>query len=276
MSLPPDLEAKHAWRGALVGTALNVVGLPGDILLAHDIPNMPWYPSLGSALVGAGLLAILLLRRQRATVRLGSVVFLLNTAVVLVALWISSGYWAASGRSWVPFQANKLGALAVPLLAPRLAVGLLAIAGFAGTAIAKFYFLAPSIRLAFPVGEPWIILVFAFFGCVLLAYRLHGLALEREMLRLHAEAEAAEQLARAFLRLRDHANTPIQTIAFTTEYLKARDPDLGVVLGRLERALGSLRELSQALLRYESAHQWRPGDESPDPKALVESLPKRR
>jgi hypothetical protein len=57
---------------------------------------------------------------------------------------------------------------------------------------------------------------------------LRSLALEREMLRLHAESAAAEQLAQTFLRLRDYANTPIQTIAFTTTLIarpasRARD-----------------------------------------------------
>ena len=217
MTLPRDLGATHAWRGAFVAATLNAVAMPGDFLLARDIPNMPWYPSAVSALVGVGLLVVLLIRRQRATVRLGSVVFLVNTVAILVALWITSGYWAAADKSWTPFQANKLGALAVALLAPKLGVGLASIAGFAATAVGKFYVLDPGIQRRFPVGEPWVILFYALFGSVLLAYRLRGVTLERETLRLQAEAAAAEQLARTFLRLRDYANTPIQTIAFTVE-----------------------------------------------------------
>src|SRR5688572_15432758 len=104
--------------------------MPGDFFLAHEIPNMPWYPSALSALVGVGLLVLLLIHRQGATVRFCSVVFLVNTVVMLVALWITSGYWATADE-WTPFQANKLGALAVALLAPELSVGLVAIAGFA-------------------------------------------------------------------------------------------------------------------------------------------------
>ena len=119
MSALPDLAARHAWRGALVAAALNAVGMPIDFVLARNVPNMPLYPSALSALVGVALVVLLLIQRRRATVRLGSSVFLLNTLVILVALWITSGYWAST-REWTPFQANKLGALAVPLVAPEL------------------------------------------------------------------------------------------------------------------------------------------------------------
>jgi hypothetical protein len=158
------------------------------------------------------------------------------------------------------------------MLAPQLGVGLASIAGFAAIAIGKFYFLDPEIQRGFPVGEPWFILVYALFGAVLLIYRLRGMALEREMLRVQAEAAAAEQLARTFVRLRDYTNTPIQTIAFTTELLRAKNHDLKLALDRLERAVEKLVELSHALTRYENAHNWSPGDESLDATMVDEQL----
>ena len=139
VTLSRDLAVRHAWRGAFVAAALNAVGMSADFLLARDIPTMPIYPFAMSVLVGIGLIVFLLIRRQQATVRLGSAVFLVNTVAILVALWITSGYWATTGRTWTPFQANKLGALAVAMLAPQLGVGLASIAGFAATAIGKFY-----------------------------------------------------------------------------------------------------------------------------------------
>jgi len=270
--LSGDLATKHAWRGAFVAAALNAVGMSVDFLLARDIAAMPIYPFAMSALVGIGLIVFLLIRRQRATVRLGSAAFLANAVAVLAALWITSGYWATAGRAWTPFQANKLGALTVPMLAPQLGVGLASIAGFAAIAIAKFYFLDPDIQRGFPVGEPWFILVYALFAAVLLIYRLRGMAMEREMLRVQAEAAAAQQLARTFLRLRDYTNTPIQTIAFTTELLRAKHHDLKPILDRLERAVDKLTELSDALTGYENAHKWSPGDESLDATMMDKQL----
>ena len=272
MTLSGDLAARHAWRGAFVAAMLNTVGLSADFLLARDIPTMPIYPYAMSALVGIGLIVVLLLRRQRATVRLGSAVFLVNTVAILVALWITSGYWAMTGKPWTPFQANKLGVVAVAMLAPQLGVGLVSIAGFAATPIGKFHFLDPEVQRGFPVGEPWFVLIYALFGGVLLIYRLRGLALEREMLRVQAEAAAAERLARAFVRLSDYANTPIQSIAFTTELLRAKTHDLKPTLDRLERAVEKLTELSHALTRYENAHKWSPGDESLDATMMDEQL----
>ena len=146
------------------------------------------------------------------------------------------------------------------LAAPTLGVGLVAIAGFAATAVGKFYVLDPAIQRRFPVGEPWVILFYALFGSVLLAFRLRDVALERETLRLQAESAATEQLARAFLHLRDYANTPIQTIVFTVELVRVRHPELDPDYARLQRAVERLMVLSRALNRYESAHQWRAGD----------------
>jgi hypothetical protein len=268
--LSGDLAARHAWRGAFAAAVLNAAGMSADFLLARAVPTMPIYPYAISVLVGIGLIVFLLIRRQRATVRLGSAVFLVNMVAMLVALWITSGYWATTGRAWTPFQANKLGALAVSLLAPQLGVGLASIAGFAAMAIGKFYFLDPEIQRGFPVGEPWLILIYALFAGVLLIYRLRGLALEREMLRIQAEAAAAEQLARTFLRVSDYSNTPIQTIAFTTELLRAKTNGLKPTLDRLERAVEKLTQLSHALTRYENAHKWSPGEESPDAMMMDE------
>jgi hypothetical protein len=140
-------------------------------------------------------------------------------------------------------------------------------------ALGKFYFLAPEIQRDFPVGEPWLILIYALFAGVLLVYRLRGLAIEREMLRVQAEAAASEQLARTFLRLSDYANTPIQTIAFATRLLSTRNCDnLTPILDRLKRAVERLKELSDALTRYEKAHRWSPGEESLDSTMVDKEL----
>ena len=272
MTLSGDLATRHAWRGAFAAAALNAVGMSVDFFLSRDISTMPTYPYALSALIGIGLIVFLLIRRQRATVRLGSAAFLTNTVAILAALWITSGYWATTGRTWTPFQANKLGTLAVAMLAPQLVVGVVSIAGFAATAVGKFYFLDPDIQRGFPVGEPWFVLIYALFGAVLLIYRLRGMALEREMLRVQAEAAAAERLARTFLRLRDYTNTPVQTIVFTIELLRAKTRDLKPILDRLERAVEKLTELSRVLTSYENAHKWSPGDESLDATTMDEQL----
>jgi signal transduction histidine kinase len=239
--------------------------MSADFVLAGPVPDMPVYPYAISVVVGITLILVLTMRRQRATVRLGSAAFMINTLALLVGLWITSGYWASTGNAWTPFQANKLGALAVAMLAPPLGVGLISIGGFTGIALGKFYFLDPDIQRGFPVGEPWLILIYALFAGVLLVFRVRGLAIERDMLRLQAEAAASDQLARTFLRLSDYANTPIQTIAFATELLRTKNrDDLQPVLDRMKRSVERLRELSDTLTRHQKEHHWSPGEESLD------------
>jgi len=276
-----DLAARHAWRGALAAAILNATGMSADFLLARTIPSMPVYPYATSVGVGIALTLFLLIRRQRPTVRLGSAVFMVNNIVILAALWVTSGYWATTGMAWTPFQANKLGALAVAMLAPELTVGLASIAGFAAVALGKSYLLDPDIQRGFPVGEPWLILIYALFAGVLLVYRLRGLSIERDMLRVQAEAAASEHLAQTFLRLSDYANTPIQTIAFATKLLRAKNyDDLRHLVDRLERAVERLKELSDALTRYQRVHHWKPGEESLDTmmidKELSRGAPRKR
>ena len=263
MTRPIDLATRHAWRAAFAAAMLNATGMTADFLLARSIPTMQVYPYVMSVLVAIALMVLLLLRRHKATVRLGSVAFLINTGALMVALWITSGYWATTGPNWTPFQANKLGALAVGMLAPQLGVGLASIGGFTAIALGKFYFLDPAIQRDFPVGEPWIILIYALFAAVPLVFRVRGLAIEREMLRVQAEATANAQLARTFLRLSDYANTPIQTIALATELLRTQNrDDIRPILDRLKRAVEKLKDLSDALTSYQKAHRWSPGEES--------------
>jgi hypothetical protein len=160
---------------------------------------MPFYPSALSALVAVSLIVFLLIRRRRATVRLGSTVFL----------------------------------------------------------------------------------IFAMFGAVLLVYRLRGLAFERDVLRLQAGAAVSAEVARGFLRLRDYANTPIQTIVFATALLRRSNPDLEPILLHINRATARLMELSRALKSYESMNNWNPGDRpsdrvAPSDRAATADSPRNR
>ena len=107
MISPSELQARHAWRGALVAAGLNTVAMPLDLLIGRAIPRLPAWPSLASAAVGAVLVASLWAGRRTTTVRRASIAFLVNTAATLVALWVTSIYWASAGPRWIPFQANK-------------------------------------------------------------------------------------------------------------------------------------------------------------------------
>lgn len=269
-----DLQTWQAWRGALFAAGLNAIGMPMDLLLARHVPNMPAWPSLASSAVGLLLVAVLLARRRKPTLRLASLTFLISNLAILAGLWITNGVWATTAR-WTPFQANKLGVLAVAILAPETHVGLGCIAGYVGTALLRSLTLAPEIRGQFPIGEPWTICIYGFFAAVLLVYRMNGLALQRRMLRLTSETAAAERLARTFLAVRDFTNTPLQTIELATKVIRRREPDLGPILDRIDRSVDRLFRLNHTFSAYESHLKWTDDDVSLDPAAFVDNARER-
>jgi hypothetical protein len=266
-------ESRYAWRGSLVACVLNAVGMPLDIMMARGIPNMPAWPPLMSSAAGLVLVSVLVARRRHPTIRLARTVFLLNTAVILVALWITSGAYAAAPGKWIPFQANKLGALAAGVLAPDLATGLISIGGFAGMALLRYAALPGWQQQRFPIGEPWTISIYAVFAIAMLGYRVHSIALSRRMLRVRTEFIATQRLAKTFLSLRDFTNTPLQTIELAAAIIRNRSPELGPVLDRIDRSLDRLYRLNHAFSVYESQLAWTEEDTSPDANVFVGGAP---
>src|SRR5262245_43770579 len=249
---PHEIQQSHySWRGALVACALNAVGMPLDILMARDVPHMPAWPPLMSSAAGLILMIVLVARRQHPTIRLSATVFLVNMAVILVALWITSGYYAGAPGKWIPFQANKIGALAAGVLAPDLATRLIALGGSAGMAPARYLAFPAWQQERLPIGEPWTIVIYAVFAFAILGYRVHSVALARRMLRIRTESIATQRLAKTFLALRDFTNTPLQTIELAAGIVRKRCPSLTPVVDRIDRSLDRLYRLNRALSMYE-------------------------
>jgi hypothetical protein len=262
-------QSRYHWRGALVACGLNTIGMPLDIVLAGDVPGMPRWPPLTSSAVGVLLVIVLLTRRRHPTARLARTAFLINTAVILGALWIVSGAYAAAPGKWIPFQANKIGALAAAVLAPDLVTGIIAIGGFAGTVLLRYLTLPGEQQQRLPIAEPWAILIYAVFAFAILGYRLHSVSLARRVLRMRTESLATQRLARTFLALRDFTNTPLQTIELAGNIVRKRCPHLVPVVDRIDRSLDRLYRLNHAFSVYESQIEWTEEDLTPDPTALV-------
>jgi hypothetical protein len=262
-------QSRNAWRGAVWACGLGAVGMPLDLLVGRDVPNLPWWPPIASSAVGLLLIAVLVVRRRRATTRLARAAFLINNAVIIAALWITSGAWAAVPGRWIPFQANKLGALAAAMLAPDLVTGTIVIVGFVGIPLLKYLTLSNELRQHFPVGEPWAILIYGLFAVALLGYRAHRVALARRMLRIRTESIATQRLARAFLALRDFTNTPLQTIELASYIIRRSHPELALVLDRIDRSVDRLYRLNNSFSVYESRIEWTEEDLTPDPTALT-------
>ena len=264
-----DWRLTGEWRGAMAAVVLNVVGMPIGMALGRAIPGMPLWPNVMSVAVGIFLAGLLLVRRRTPTPLLVDGVFLLNVAVIVAALWLTNSVYAASGRLWVPFQANKLGMMAIVLLAPsRLWVGLLCIAGHAGAAVAQLFTFDAALRAGLAVGEPAATLAFAVFATILLVYRHRRNALERELLRSQTESASMASFARAVLAIRDLSNTPLQTIQFAAAAARIRYPE-DPLWDRIDRATAELHARDGRLLEYERALAWGPTDESFDPADVL-------
>src|SRR5262245_3392861 len=180
------VESAHVWRGTLVTGLLNATLAPVELVIGRGVAGLPWWPSILSSAVGLATVLVLWLRRRHASKRVGSVLFLVNTAAITVPLWVTTGYYAPGVANWAPFQAHKLGALAVGLLAPEAWVGALGVAAFTGTALVRIATFEPAVQAHLPQGEPWVLLVFGLFGLVLLGYRLRGQVLERKAMQAQA------------------------------------------------------------------------------------------
>jgi hypothetical protein len=230
---------------------------------------MPAWPALTSGAVGALLAVVMVARRRHPTARLATTVFMMNTLVLVVALWVITGAFAAAPGKWIPFQANKMGALAAGVLAPDLATGIISIGGFVGMVLLRYATLPAALQERLPIAEPWVIFIYAVFALAMLGYRVHSVSLARRMLRVRTESIATQRMARTFLALRDFTNTPLQTIELSAHILRARCPDMGPVLDRVDRSIDRLYRLNRALAVYESRIEWTDDDLTPDPTALV-------
>jgi hypothetical protein len=236
--------------------------MPLDVLIGRDIPGRPMWPALAASAVGLVMLVLLASRWGRHSLALARVSFVLNAAAIIFALWLTAVPDIASGRVATPFQAHKLAILVVALLAPDVTVGLLCIAGYAGTAIGRYALFDPAMRERVSAGEPWVLVAYTLVGATLLVYRLRGFAMELRMHRAQAEAAALDDLARTLLIMRDLANTPLQTIELNLALMRRRAPQVEPMLGRIDRALDRLRELNEILTRHEARLGWDTRDES--------------
>jgi hypothetical protein len=259
-----EWRATMAWRGAIAATALNIVGMPVDLVVARGIPEVPTWPAFASMTVGALLFVVLLVCKKRPSVALGNTVFLLNTLAIIVALWFINRGFAASGRPWVPFQEDKLGMVTVAMLAPELWVGIVSIAGYAAASFLEFALFGDLLRSHIALGEPWATIAIGTFSMFLLVYRVRRHALERDIARAHAQVEVTGQLAVVLLAVRDLANTPLQTIAFAAAAARERHSDLGPLMDRVDRSLAKLRLLDRRLRVHDSAVRWTRREESLD------------
>jgi hypothetical protein len=267
----PDLQRRSIWRASVAATALNAIGTPLDLVVGHGINGLPYWPPLASSAIGAVLCAALLWKRRTRPRWLSSGAFLFNIAVIVFALRMTDAAYSTV-PAWVPYQAHKLGALTVALLAPEGWVGVLSILAVCGEAIIHYLTLPASIQVHV-FGEPGSTVAYGIFALALLAVQVRRQSSERLLAETQAETLSMERLAKTALAIRDLANTPLQTIELSLALLRrlAQDApsDWARHLDQIDRAFERLRDLNRILDR---AGHTAPGvaRESFDAQAILE------
>lgn len=267
MNLPTDPE--RSLRAARLAGGLVTIGLGVDAVVGS-----PFGPSSAQlvAVVICGLLWMATFADRRPkTVAYGSVIFLLLNGMVVFALWPKNQHLAESGINWVPFRAHQLGAIAIALIAPPVAwVGVASIVALIGAAVAQFMLFSPDVRAHMPFGDPWSTMFFGGFALGLLFYRRRADRLVHEAAHAIADGESYQRFARAMIAVRDLSNTPLQTLMNSITLLRMQSPELRETADRLDRAVSQLTDLEKATRPFEHQLVLRPGDESWDPKAILE------
>jgi hypothetical protein len=249
---PTDVDAKKAMDVAATSAGLNIAGMSLDAVYWHTRFDIvpPWH--LGSLGFSIALLLYLGLRRTRPPPpRVSAMAFILNNVVIATALWFADSMSAFLPRQSATFQPQKLGALAVAILAPPNArAALLSIALFVGPPIVRYelFDLETKAHLS---SEPWAMTAYGIFAVGLYFYRIQSRKVRAEMQRAITEATSLERLSCVLLAFRDFYNTPLQTLELTVAIFRLRHPEDRNLVARMERATDRLAELNRIASSYE-------------------------
>jgi hypothetical protein len=251
--MSPGADTPGMCRSAILATALGLIGISVDAMFWRTVEGGALWRQLAYVGLAGALLLLLLSKRIRSSESACTAIFVVNVAAALATLWASDDRLAHTQQPWSAFDAQKLGALALALLAPpRAWVGIGSIAAFTLVPLVEFTLWGPVVRARLPVGTPWAPIAYGAFSLILYAHELRRIALAQRIARSEAEREAASRLAQVALAIRDLANTPVQTIQISLALLRHHGSGEPRLLDRIERANGRLVELDRLLDAYKT------------------------
>src|SRR5262249_40252181 len=152
------------------------------------------------------------------------------------------------------FIGNKMVAFAVAVIAPMpVAIGYAVIAACALHPLLEYFVLIPAeLRRNVLTPEPWSSVMIAVIAVAIYRHRVKEGILERAATRATGQKEAAEDLARKFLAIRDLSNTPLQTIGLAIALLRKEHPDAARLARVFQDCYDTLGELNELLAAYET------------------------
>jgi hypothetical protein len=241
--------APATWHVARAACAIVAAGLTIDAVFWRTTLHraVPWSHA-ASILLGLAGFGLLSGWRGRSDERVGAGVLLLLVAATAATIAVTNDRLAHSTVRWNPFEAERLGALTIALLAPpRVWLGIACILELTVAPLAQWFAWSPAVRARLPPAAPWFVVCYGLFAVMVYAHRLARKLVERRALQAEAETAALERFMGLLLSMRDLANTPLQTIELTVSLLRRRETLEERLLDRLERATRRLVAMSHAL-----------------------------
>jgi hypothetical protein len=251
-------DAAEAHRAAVLAAVLGVLGTSLGVVGFWSISGWGLRGVQGAGILinAAAFVALRAGGLSQSRAR-SNALFLLVLVPTAVMAWMVDDARAAQSAHWVPYEPSKLSALTLAIIAPPgWPIGMVAILMFVGSALVHHLLLASVLTERMWAGEPFGIIAYGLFALVVLGFKQRSYTLRGELEHERSEKLSLERVARVSMALRDLANTPVQTLELVRQKLLTDDPQPGVQIERMGRALERLRRLNDILAPYQSAVVW--------------------
>jgi hypothetical protein len=249
----------ETWYSCMVVSALMAVSQLVGFQLDRLILGRPFVVlRLPYLFVALACLIVLLHRRDKLSFQTIQITIIALTLAVFPYIWISQAAYANSGNPWIPFYGFQVAALVIAGYrygnGVRLNAFLLA-AITIEAAVFWWCFHLGSEPLLAQSGYIWTVLLTGFCAATLLVARYVYERTLRRLIEVEALAATAEMAARAFLSVRDRANSPLQTLGIGLALLQRQQPE-SAISDALRKAYKKLVDLHETFNSGKAKIDW--------------------
>jgi hypothetical protein len=262
------------WYSSVVASALMAVAQLATLEIDRHILGRPFFVlRLPYLFVALAYLIVLLHQREKLGFQAIQLMLVALTLSAFPYIWVSQAAFANSQNPWIPFYGFQITALAVAIFrygnGVRFNVFLLAAITIESAAFWWRFQLGSEPLLA-RSGYIWSVLLTGLCAATLLIARYQYERTLRRFIELEARAATAEMTARAFLTVRDRANSPLQTLEIGLALLKRQQPE-SAISDALLSALKKLVDLLETFNTRNAEIDWSQADGLADLDSLKEN-----
>jgi hypothetical protein len=262
------------WYSSVVASALMAVAQLATLEIDRHILGRPFFVlRLPYLFVALAYLIVLLHQREKLGFQAIRLMLVALTLSAFPYIWVSQAAFANSQNPWIPFYGFQITALAVAIFrygnGVRFNVFLLAAITIESAAFWWRFQLGSEPLLA-RSGYIWSVLLTGLCAATLLIARYQYERTLRRFIELEARAATAEMTARAFLTVRDRANSPLQTLEIGLALLKRQQPE-SAISDALLSALKKLVDLLETFNTRNAEIDWSQADGLADLDSLKEN-----